>query len=148
MSTAEEYIFILWGNGFDEAMVAVFVTELRRVGLKVKIVGLTQRHSSGTFGLTLIPDLTLEEALSLADKAICLVIPYASSGSNRLGNDPRLGEFFQQAQANQAKFVVEQLDETDLGLFPLNIDKIMIDPQSEDLIKIARRMAHSLSQAI
>ena len=43
MTISDSHIFVLWGNGFDEAMTAIFVTELRRAGLRVKVVGLTQR---------------------------------------------------------------------------------------------------------
>jgi putative intracellular protease/amidase len=148
MSRSDDHIFVFWGNGFDEATAAIFVTELRRIGLRVKVVGLTQRRSNGACGLALVPDLTLEQALSLANRTTCLVVPYTSSGRNRLGNDPRLKEFFQQAHANDAKFVIGQLDQESLDLFPPTIDKVIVDLGSEELIKDARSLAWSLSTAM
>ena len=47
MSQFGDYIFVLWGNGFDETTATIFITELRRVGLPVKLVGLSQRRSAG-----------------------------------------------------------------------------------------------------
>jgi hypothetical protein len=146
MPKADDTVFILWGNGFDEVTATIFVTELRRAGLRAKVVGLTRRRSIGAYGLVLEPDLTLELALPLAGSAICLVVPYASSGHKRLANDPRLSEFFDLAQANRARFILGPLDETDLGLFPPAIDKFVVDLESEDLIKVARNLARSLSQ--
>ena len=142
---ADETVFILWGNGFDEITTTIFVTELRRAGLRAKIVGLTRRRSTGAYGLVLEPDLTLEMALSLAASAICLIVPFASSGHKRLANDPRLSEFSDLVQANHARFILGPLDETDLGLFPPAINKVVIDMESEDLIKFARNLARSLA---
>jgi putative intracellular protease/amidase len=148
MPKADEYIFVLWGSGFDEATATIFVTELRRAGLRVKVVGLTRRRSGGAYGLVLEPDLTLEQALPLAASATCLVIPYSSSGNQRLANDPRLSEFFDQAQANQARFVIGPMDEADLSLLPADIDKVVVDLDGEDLIRVARGIARLLSGAM
>lgn len=146
MPKVDPTVFILWGNGFDEVAATIFVTELRRAGLRAKIVGLTRRRSSGAYGLVLEPDLTLEMALPLAGSATCLVVPYASSGHKRLANDPRLSEFFGMAQMNQARFILGPLDEADLSLFPPAMDQVVIDLESEDLIKVARDTARLLSQ--
>lgn len=146
MPKADDTVFILWGNGFDEAATTIFVTELRRAGLRAKIVGLTRRRSIGTYGLVLEPDLTLEMALPLTASAVCLIVPYTSSGHNRLANDPRLSEFFELIQASGARFILGPLDETDLELFPLAIDKLVINLESEDLIKFARNLARSLAR--
>ena len=144
MSQPDKSIFVLWGSGFDEATATIFITELRRAGLHVKLVGLTQRRSNGAYGLALVPDLTLEEILPLADRTVCMIVPYASMGNKRLRNDPRLSEFFEQAHANQARFVIGPLDEADLAMFPPDIDKVIIEPGSETLIKTARELVRSL----
>lgn len=140
MSQAGDYIFVLWGNGFDETTATIFITELRRAGLYVKLVGLTQRRSAGAYGLALVPDVTLEEILHLAGRTMCLVVPYASAGNKHLRNDPRLSDFFDRVHANQAKFIIGLLDEADLDLFPPDIDKVIVEPGSENLIKVARRV--------
>ena len=147
MTKAEEYVFVLWGKGFDEASATVFVTEFRRVGLLVKVVGLTQRRANGAYGLALVPDITLDQVLPLAGNTICLVVPYTSSGNSRLRNDPRLSKLFEQVNANQATFVIGRLDAVDLDLFPPTISKIVIDSANEHLITVARDLAHSFSRA-
>ena len=144
MSQSAEYIFVLWGSGFDEATATIFITELRRAGLHVKLVGLTQRRSNGAYGLALVPDLTLEQVLPLAGRTRCMIVPYTSTGNKRLRNDPRLNEFFERAHANQARFVSGPLDQADLAMFPADIDKVTIQPGSEDLIKVARRVVGEL----
>ena len=146
MSQFDECIFVLWGSGFDEAIATIFITELRRAGLPVKLVGLTQRRSNGAYGLALVPDLTLEETLPLADRTVCMIVPYTSTGNKRLRNDPRLSEFFERAHANQAQFVIGPLDQADLAMFPPDIDKVIIEPGSEALIKAARELARSLGK--
>ena len=123
MSKPDECVFVLWGKGFHEATATIFVTELRRTGLRVKVVGLTQRRSSGAFGLALLPDVTLEQILPLAGRAICKVVPYTPSGNNRLRNDPRLSKLFEKVHANNGKFIVGQLDKVDLDLFHVRIGR-------------------------
>jgi putative intracellular protease/amidase len=146
MSQSAELIFVLWGNGFDETTATIFITELRRAGLQVKLVSLTQRRSNGTYGLALVPDLTLEQILPLADRTRCMIVPYTSTGNKRLRNDPRLSEFFERAHANQARFVIGPLDQADLAMFPPDIDKVIVEPGSEALIKVARELARSLAR--
>jgi len=146
MSQSDELIFVLWGSGFDEATATIFITELRRAGLHVKLVGLTQRRSNGAYGLALVPDLTLEQALPLAGRTTCMIIPYTSTGNKRLRNDPRLSEFFERAHTNQAKFVSGPLDQADLAMFPADIDKAIIDLGSEALIRVARELTQSLAR--
>jgi putative intracellular protease/amidase len=146
MSQSDENIFVLWGSGFDETTATIFITELRRAGLHVKLVGLTQRRSNGAYGLALVPDLTVEQILPFADRTTCMIVPYTSIGNKRLRNDPRLSEFFERAHANQAQFVIGPLDQADLAMFPPDIDKLIIEPGSEDLIKVARELARSLAR--
>ena len=147
MTKPVQYVFVLWGKGFYEASATIFVTELRRAGLRVKVVGLTQRRTSGAFGLALVPDVTLDQILLAASHAICLVIPYTSSGNNKLRSDPRLSQLFEQVSANNGKFIIGQLDKEDRDLFPPTTHKIVIDLSSENLIRVARELAHSLTQA-
>jgi len=147
MTKSNDYIFVLWGAGFDEAAAAIFITELRKAGLLVKVVGLHSGQISGANGLALLPDLTLGKALTLAVRVICVVIPYGSPDSNQLRIDPRLGKFFAQTQANKAKFVVKQSDETTiagLDLFPKN--GVINYPEDESLVEFVRELARSLAR--
>jgi putative intracellular protease/amidase len=151
MSKSYDYVFVLWGDEFDEVSATVFVTTLREAGLRVKIVGLSSQRMGGVHGLALIPDLTLDQALPLARKAICLIIPCASHGIRRLKNDPRLRKFCDRAYANKAKFILGQLSDTeivDLNLFSSSLTDVIIYPESENLVVFARDVAGLLSPVI
>jgi hypothetical protein len=150
MPKPKDYVFVLWGNEFDEASATIFVTELRRAGLCVKVVGLTHRRANGIYGLALVPDLTLDEALPLAPYVMGAIIPCKSPRVKQLRDDPRLREFFCQAHAHKARFVIEQLDETsmaDLRLFPITPDNVIIYSDKENLVEFARELAGLLSTA-
>jgi hypothetical protein len=150
MPKSRDYVFVLWGDKFEEATATIFVTELRKAGLRVKVVGLTAQRTSGVHGLALVPDLTLDQALPLAAEAICLIIPYTSRGIKRLKNDPRLRKFFSRARTNRAKIVIGQLNGIDIaevGLFP-STNNLLIYPDSEGLVGFARELAGMLSSAI
>ncbi len=149
MLNFRDYVFVLWADQFEEATATIFVTELREAGLRVKVVGLTLQQISGSHGLALVPDLSLDQALPLATSAMAVIIPCASRGIKRLKNDPRLHSFFYQAYSNQAKFVLDPLNETDLlqvGLFPVSADKMIAYPGNEDLVEFVRSLAGSLSR--
>ena len=120
--------------------------------MRVKLVSLARQRITGIHGLTLHPDFTLEEVLSLASKAIGIIIPCGLLGTKQLENDPRLADFFSQARESGAQFVIgQQLNTTD------NVDLNLLLPQKnhlatypdddEDLVGFARQMAVSLSQA-
>jgi hypothetical protein len=148
MSKSRDYVFVLWGDRFDEAAATIFITELREAGLRVKVVGLTPRQIGGVHGLALVPDLTLDQGLTLASQAICVVIPTTVQWSERFNNDPRIAKFIAHVSSNQTRFVVGMGDETMItGLkLPASVEEnIMIYPEAEDLVKFAREMAKLLS---
>ncbi len=149
MSKYHDYVLVLWGDKFEEVAAAIFVTRLREAGLRVKVVGLTPLPIAGAYGLALVPDLTLDQALSLANHAICVVIPYMSPGFKRLKNDPRIPELLSQAQANQAKVVIGPLlNEDDLaqsGLLPASSKQVMVYPDNEELEEFVSKLAGSLA---
>src|SRR5688500_3710213 len=102
----EDYIFVLWGKDCEEVTATLFVTAPRGAGLRVKLVGLVTRQTAGLYGLALVPDMTLEQALPLANRARGVVIPCGVRGLQCFDNDPRLLEFFSHARENKAKFVM------------------------------------------
>ncbi len=91
----DKIAFVLWADRFDETLAALFVAELRQ-------------PSSGAYGLTLVPDLTLEQALPMAHQASCVVIPCGDAGLKRLKNDPRLQAFLAMTCSAGATLVVNQ----------------------------------------
>lgn len=150
MLSSRGYIFVLWGDQFEALPAAIFVTELREVGLRVKLVSFERTRITGTHGLTLYPDVTLEQVLFLGHQAISIIIPCGPLGSKQLENDPRLYRFFRQAYESGAQFVIGQQLNTsylaDINLLPPEQDSVITYPDdSEDIVIFARQLAISLS---
>lgn len=99
-------ILVLWSRGFDEAAAILFITGLRQAGLPVKVVGIGGPQAQGQYGVVLAADVTLQEALTLATTAACIIIPQRLPAIAALKNDPRLRDLFQQAHANGATIIV------------------------------------------
>jgi hypothetical protein len=145
------YIFVLWAEDFAADAATIFVTELRQAGLPVKVVGLTARRMNGAHGLALIPDLTLDEALPLAAKTTCLIIPHAATRLTRLENDPRLRDFCRQAQANHALFVLGPAQKSNpdhIPFVPLLPTLPLTYPTTEALVPFARRVVCLLKDVV
>lgn len=81
--------YVLWGDGFDEVLAVAFVTGLRKAGLRVKLVGLRLQPMTGAHGVTLLPEIALDEALSARARLSCLVVPCDESGWQRIQQEPR-----------------------------------------------------------
>lgn len=102
MNDARDHCFVLWADRFDEVAAVAFVAELRRAGLRVRLVGLPGPSFVGVHGLALTPDLTLDEALAQTAQLACLVAPCDPPALARAANDPRLAELLEQAAALDA----------------------------------------------
>jgi hypothetical protein len=100
-------VLVFWGQGFNEIAASIFVGELRRLGMRVKLVGLNSRQIAGQHGLTLVPDWTLGQALDLADQVKCIVIPAPLAALQQFSYDPRLAELLQVVVSCQALLVVD-----------------------------------------
>jgi hypothetical protein len=144
MSKSKSYTLVLWGEQFDEAAAAIFVTTLREAGLPVKVVGLTPRRLNGAHGLALVPDLTLSQALLLVDQTICVVIPQVTVNLKRLMNDPRLPELLRRTAVNQTSMIVCQGAEADLAEIVGLTEHINIYPGRADLVDFATELATAL----
>ena len=148
MSKVQGYVFVLWGDRFREAEAAIFVTVLREAGLRVKVVGLTPYQLSGAYGLALVPDLTLGQALLLAAQTIGVIIPSPLSGLKGLQHDPRIVEFFQQAARHQARFVLGAFTQTEIAKLtwlPVPAEQITFYPPFENLVTFAQTLAAQLA---
>ena len=147
MKHTKSYIFVLWGQDFDEIAASIFVGELRRLGYLVKIVALNMQQTAGEHGVTLAPDLTLDRALTMAKRTCCVILPCALSVIHQFSYDPRLAEFFRFANGAQATFVI-RADPTlyppaGNTLFPVSAS-ILEYPEVEDLIPFVRVVLDSL----
>ncbi len=148
MSKINDYIFVLWGEQFDEIEAATFTALLREAGLRVKVVGLSARRARGTRGLVLAPDMTLSKALPLAGQARCIIIPCAAPRFAELQNDPRLEQFFSDARVNGACFVTRRLNEAEAvePAFFLPLETRLYPP-GEGLANFARELGEELNGA-
>ncbi len=149
MRRLQSIVFVLWSSHFDEASAAIFVSELRGAGLLVKVVGLRGLYAAGRHGLALTPDLTLGQALTLACRASCVVLPCPAQGFTPLKNDPRLLDFFRQAEASQALFVLSQdaLGPQGTALSDLiGLGQMVSYPPLEALVIFVREIGCELAQ--
>lgn len=110
----EKIVFVLWADRFDETAAALFVAELRRSGVRVKLVSLVSHPSPGAYGVSLVPDLTLEQALPLARYASAVIIPCGASGLSRLQNDPRLQEFLVNTSQTDSILMISEAGSAEL----------------------------------
>lgn len=106
MTTSCHTVLVLWGKGFDEIAAAIFVAELRRLGKRVKLVGLNSQHLAGQHGVALVPDLPLGQALRSANEICCLIVPAPLAALRQFSYDPRIAELLGLATDSQALFVV------------------------------------------
>jgi len=144
---AQEYVFVLWGDRFEEKAVATFITEFRDLGLAAKVVGLAGQRATGKHGLVLAADLTLGEALELANQAICLVAPCSPALMKHIDNDPRVLSLFRHAHTNQARFVVRELDtleKSSLKKLAIPSEAVILYAERADVTALARELASLL----
>ncbi|MEZ4660499.1 MAG: hypothetical protein R2911_23325 [Caldilineaceae bacterium] len=110
MATSQ-YIFVLWGSNFNEAVAAIFVTELRQAGLRVKVVGLDGELPVGSHGLALSPDMPLSKALPLAGRTLCVIAPCDAQQWRHIQHDPRLTDFLAQVQQYGGWLITEPVQQ-------------------------------------
>ncbi|MBV7333603.1 hypothetical protein KFU94_36290 [Chloroflexi bacterium TSY] len=144
---SKQYVFVLWGDKFEEDTAALFTASLRRAGLRVKVVGLTGPRALGNHGLGLCSDLTLDQALPLAKRAICVIVPCSPFSLKRMENDPRIQDFFGFAIANQAKLVLGYSGTADIEKVSPELSSaqdLVLCPGYEELNEFVCQVANSL----
>ncbi|MFN8493004.1 MAG: DJ-1/PfpI family protein [Caldilineaceae bacterium] len=148
---SSHHAFILWGDKFEEEVTTVFATELRRAGLSVKLVGVAGPRATGAHGLVISCDLTLGDALPLANQAICVILPCSVTAIKRLENDPRVHQLFKLVGQNQGQFIVQHTAAIDhLASQALSIcpTAFAVYNEGQDLIGFARKLAGELSTVV
>lgn len=144
----DSYAFVLWGESFREIPATIFVSELRRAGIRVKVVGLNAQRTTGQYGLKLTPDITLDQALQLAKRAICVIIPSDLEQLQQFDYDPRITELLHQAQMNDARIIIGRIPTTSevqsqISAIP---PKGMIEfPEAARLFEFVEQTAYALT---
>ncbi len=101
MTPNQRCCFVLWGDQCDEVAAVLFVTMLRAAGLRVWVVGISGKRISGVHGLKLVADLALDQALSLANQAACVIAPCQVETLLHFLRDPRLRSFLEATTARK-----------------------------------------------
>jgi hypothetical protein len=138
--------FVLWTAGLEETIAVIFVTELRRIGLPVKVVGLHRQPERGIFGLRLLPDLSLEQAIAFFPRVRCLIIPGPADRWALFSQHPRLGDLLKTMSAEGrliTGFSVDSTQSTSQSEAAGSLTPI-IYTDLDDLILFARDLAHKL----
>lgn len=146
MSNKRDHCFVLWADRFDEAAAAIFVTEFRKVGLRTSLVRAAGQNDAGANGLTLVPDMSIDDSRAVADRAACVVIPCNTAAVQQLCMDPRVGEFLVVALTDNVKLVVGQQA---LGATLWNESvaavEVTLYSDQQSMLRLARRIAHQLA---
>ncbi len=99
---AQVYLFL--ANGFEEIEALTPVDLLRRAGIEIQTVSITaEQRVTGSHGITVEADLTLEEADF--DQAQVLVLPGGLPGTTNLGGCPVLTEELKRFAADKTRKV-------------------------------------------
>ena len=96
-------VLVLLADGFEEEDVVAVTRTLRRVGLPVKLVGLSAGLVRGAYGVSLLPDAILSEVD--AERPQAIVVPGGLHSSQHLNADPRIHALLDRGMA-QGSYVV------------------------------------------
>lgn len=134
--------FVFWANHLDEFAATAFVTEIRRIGLPVKIVGIHRQVATGSFGMGLTPDLSLEEATPQFHRVCCMIFPGSSERLQAMRQHPRLNELLSSVTSRSRWIVTLDADTRHQTSRRSNL---LTCPTDERIIAFAKWLAQQLS---
>lgn len=117
-------VYILVAPGFEEAAVIYCLTKLREAALPVSLVGLVVGQIAGWHGLSICPDLTLDEVDAHKPMKLA-VIPGGQQCATALLTDPRVHRLLHTLIAQEGRVGVMDTAipvVTQFGLLPESID--------------------------
>jgi stage V sporulation protein SpoVS len=135
-------IYILWAGQPDAVAATIFATELRRVGLATKFIGMHTRPTRSQFGIVINPDLSLDDAFTAPDLVICLIIPGRWTELRSLLYDPRLVALIDRVYRHGGLVLVS--DNPDGTQESYADRKLLSYPSNGSLLDFARDLAQSL----
>ena len=134
----EGCIYVLWHTHYNEVMAAIFLVSLRNAGLCARLVGLHGDRHPGRYGVTLVADISLGEALQSREQILGIIAPCAPGIFDHSELDPRVAEFLAQAQRQQAVFVAEEDDTGPHSPWPANT--LAVSPQIVSVLAAAQAL--------
>ena len=148
MTKMRDCCFVLWADRFDEAAAAIFVTEFRKAGLRTSLVRAAGQSDTGANGLALVPDMSIDEARALADRAVCVVIPCSTAAIQPLRTDPRDSDFLSEALADNATLVVgQEVDGQAWWSGSSGPAEVTLYSHQQSVLRLARRIARQLANS-
>lgn len=108
MLDTEKIVLVLWAKQFDEVVATTSVTELKRFGWVVQLVGLTGQFTKGQSGLNIQPNIMLEAARELLSDTAAVIIPCNFESWQIIQHDPRLREFLTQLLQSKTLLLVSE----------------------------------------
>lgn len=100
-----ETALVLWGEGCDESLAVAWVSRLRREGRRVYLVGVSGRRMRGKYGVELVVDMGLDEALGVVQQVDLVIVPCEEDAVHTFSRDPRSIEFLVLAEQAGAEIV-------------------------------------------
>lgn len=101
------YVFVFWDNRYQDQQTLNFVTSMRNAGIEVKVIAAadsTISHRRAT-RRQLQHDITLDEAIGLAQNAACVFLPYDKIFLSLILMLPNIEVFIKKAAQNNAHFI-------------------------------------------
>ncbi|MCB0200544.1 MAG: hypothetical protein KDI03_10810 [Anaerolineae bacterium] len=148
MTRTRDCCFVLWADRFDEAVAAIFVTEFRKAGLRTSLVRAAGQSDTGANGLTLVPDIGIDESRALVDRAACVVIPCSTAAIQQLRIDPRVTDFLHEALVDDVRLVVgQQTDGRASWSESFGSAEMTLYSDQQSVPRLARRIAHQLASS-
>ena len=91
-------VYVFLAKGFEELEALAPVDVLRRAGAEVKTVGVTGKRVSGSHGISVNCDITVNEAVF--DELDGIILPGGLPGTTNLEKDQKVNEFIDYASEN------------------------------------------------
>lgn len=98
-------VYLFLADGFEEIEALTPVDVLRRSGANVMTVGVTGKGVTGSHGITVMADITAEEAIAHlgdGDKIEMIILPGGMPGAKNLDESVIVDEFIKRAVADDA----------------------------------------------
>ena len=130
-------LLILWARGFDEVAAVLLLVELRRAGVRVKLVGVAHHTPVGRHGLALVTDLTLSQALQQAAGVQGLIVPAPWDVVVAFAYDPRLNQLVDLIHQAQGLFIAAAAPSS-----PTASPTVLAYPAPDRLPRFVQRLVH------
>lgn len=102
----KDIALVLWGEDCDEVLCIDWVSHLRQKGQRVYLVRASGRRVRGRFGVGLVMDIGLDEALEMVRWVGRVILPCDGETVARMGRDPRFEALLSQASQTSTRFLV------------------------------------------